>query len=329
VRRLMILLAAGLLTVLAAQPAAAQAGTSYPSGFISTNHGRAVFTVHHPTIRDWFVDVAVDVHFGYNTASADADTEFASPVGRISKGAGAARVQHEGTHLGYESDLPIVRDCRPINGQPRNRQNELSPCAYINSGDAGRQVLASQDWRRLRCTDSRVAARFYFSVRWLDGTLTRSSQRSNYVEHDLNGCAADLAVDKIATEGTNNKTTYRVGDTFVYQIDATNFGPDRPNTTIIDTLPAGLSAPVNFDAGPGGTCSYAATTRRITCTYAAMTVGVHPITFLTTVLAGASGTLTNMATISGADTSDPNLANNSDSYSLTPAPPSTTTTTTT
>jgi ABC-type sugar transport system substrate-binding protein len=34
VRRLIILLAAGLLTVLAAQPAAAQAGTSYPSGSI-------------------------------------------------------------------------------------------------------------------------------------------------------------------------------------------------------------------------------------------------------------------------------------------------------
>jgi hypothetical protein len=190
VRRLIVLLAAGLLTVLAAQPAAAQAGVSWPSGFISNNHGRIVRTIHHPVIRDWFVEIAVDVHFGYNTAEADADAEFASTVGRIAKGQGASRVQLDALRLGYESGKPVVDDCAPAIGQLRDRQNGLAPCEPLNSGRLGgiASVTGSMDWVPLSCTDARIAGRAFFSVRWLDGTVTRFSERTSYVEHDLNGC---------------------------------------------------------------------------------------------------------------------------------------------
>jgi uncharacterized repeat protein (TIGR01451 family) len=286
---------------------------------ISNNHGRIVKTVFHPTNEQWFVQIAVDVHFGYNTPAPDADAEFASTVGRIAKGDGALRVQIDALRLGYESGIPVVDDCRPIAGQPRNRQNGASPCAPLNSGDAS-QVIGSMGCVRLRCTDPSIAGRGFFSVRWADGTLTRFSERTSYVAHDLNGCNADLAVDKIATEGTENKTTYTVpDDEFVYQIDVTNFGPDRPSVTLVDTLPAGLAAPTNIDAGPGGSCTYNASTRRLTCQFTTLGTGVRIVTFVTSTLAGASGPLTNTATVSHAGT-DPNLANNSDSYTLTPAP---------
>jgi Domain of unknown function DUF11 len=320
-RRLIILLAAGLLTVLAAQPAAAQAGTSFPSGFISNNHGRIVETVFHPTNEQWFVQIAVDVHFGYNTPAPDADAEFASTVGRIAKGDGALRVQIDTLRLGYESGIPVVDDCRPFPGQPRNRQNGASPCTPLNSGDAS-QVIGSMGWVRLRCTDPRIAGRGFFSVRWADGTLTRFSERTSYVAHDLNGCNADLAVDKIATEGTENKTTYTVpDDDFVYQLDVTNFGPDRPNVTVVDTLPVGVDPPSDIDMmGPNCTPSFNATTRRLTLTCPNLPIGTTIVTFLTSTNSQATGDLTNTATISGANNADPDPSNNSDSYTLTPAP---------
>jgi hypothetical protein len=129
VRRLIILLAAGLLTVLAAQPAAAQAGTSYPSGSISNNHGRIVKTVFHPTNEQWFVQIAVDVHFGYNTPAPDADAEFASTVGRIAKGDGALRVQIDALRLGYESGIPVVDDCRTLASPAAGSSASAGPTA--------------------------------------------------------------------------------------------------------------------------------------------------------------------------------------------------------
>ena len=324
-RTLLVLLALAALAALAPTPARAQAGTSYPSGFISGSHGRVVYTIYHPTRRDWFVEVAVDVHFGYNTASPDADAEFASPVARISKGQGAARVQLDGTHLGYESGQPVVRDCRPINGQPRDRQNGLSPCAPLNSGDDGHQVLGSQDWRRLRCTDDRIAARGYFSIRWANSDLTRTSRRSNYVEHDLNGCNVDLQVEKFASEGTEPKTTYRPGDVFAYQVNVTNPSADAsPGTVMVDTLPAGVTVTGTLEPN----CSYNATTRQVTCDIGTQRPrSVAIIAFEVTVGPNVTGDLVNLA-VARTAANDPNLANNSDTFTLTPAPPPTTTSTT-
>jgi uncharacterized repeat protein (TIGR01451 family) len=318
-RILPLLLTLATIAALTPTPARAQAGASYPSGLISSSHGRAVFVVYHPTNRSWFVEVAVDVHFGYNTASADADAEFASPVGRISKGSGAPRVQHEGTHLGYESGQPIVRDFRPILGilgQPRNRQNGLSPAAYINSGTAS-QVLASQDWRRLSCTDDQVAARFYFSIRWADGSLTRTSRRSNYVEHDLNGCNADVRVTKAAYDETTPITEVTPGQRFAYQLNVPNTGPDTATGVVItDVLPAGLT---NVDVDESQGCTYAAAARQVTC------VPGVPLRrgFEFIILVGATvastvepGTeLTNAASVRS-DVNDPNTANNTTSLTL-------------
>jgi uncharacterized repeat protein (TIGR01451 family) len=322
-RTLLLLLALAALAALAPTPARAQAGTSYPSGAITSSHGRAVYTVYHPTNRAWFVEVAVDLHFGYNTTGADLDADYVSPVGRITQGNGVTRIEHQGTHLGYESGLPIVRDRRPIPGQPRNRQNGLSPRAYINTSN--NQVLASQDWRRVRCTDDRVAARFYFGIRFDDGVGVNTSRRSNFVEHDVNGCNADLSVEKFASEGTEDKTTYRPGDVFAYQVNVTNPSLDAaPGTVMVDTLPVGVTPTGSLEAG----CSYNATTRQVTCdigTLRARAVAIR--VFEVTVGANVTGDLVNTATVRTAAT-DPNLANNSDTFTLTPAPPPTTTSTT-
>jgi uncharacterized repeat protein (TIGR01451 family) len=307
-----ILALAGLLA--AAVPAYADGP---PGGAVTGTHGRVTRTVHHPTNRAWYVQVAVDNHFGYN-GWADGDADFVSPVGRISKGRGSSRVQLELLRLGYGSARPVVDDCRPIDGQPRDRNNGRSPCDPLNSAadyepDAS-SVLGSGDWIAVDCW---VATRAFFSVRWQDGLVTRFSQLSEYVPADPDGCSADIEVDKFANDGTETKTTYTApGDEFAYQINVSNTGPDlAEGIVLVDTWPAGLDAPTGLDRD----CSYDAATRKVTCDIGAIQPGFMRILLFGAVTnSAATGTLGNTATVDAA-TGDPVDANNRDTYQLTPA----------
>jgi uncharacterized repeat protein (TIGR01451 family) len=307
-----ILALAGLLA--AAVPAYADGP---PAGAITGSHGRINKTVYHPTNRAWFVQIAVDTHFGYNGV-ADEDADFVSPVGRISKGQGSPRVQLEMLRLGYNSARPVVDDCRPMKGQPRDRNNGRSPCDPLHSSadyepDVS-TVLGSGDWVAIDC---RVASRAFFSVRWQDGLVTRFSARSNYVDADLNGCRADLRVDKFATEGTEDKTTYTApGDEFGYQINVINGGPDpAEGIVLVDTWPVGLDAPTSLEAG----CTYDAATEKITCDVGTIQPGfMRILLFGARTNAAAAGTLSNTATVD-AVTFDPVETNNRETFALAPA----------
>jgi|GEM_PF-2710598 uncharacterized repeat protein (TIGR01451 family) len=307
-----VLALAGLLA--AAVPAHADGP---PAGAVTGSHGRIAKTVHHPTNPAWSVQVAVDTHFGYSGA-ADADADFVSPVGRISKGPGASRVQLDTLRLGHDSARPVVDDCRPVKGLPGDRDNGRAPCDPLHSAadyepDAS-SVLGSADWVAADC---RVASRAYFSVRWQDGLLTQFSARSSYVAADLDGCSAELAVDKFANDGTEDKTTYTApGDEFAYQINVTNTGPDpAEGVVLVDTWPVGLDAPTNLEPG----CGYSSATRKITCHVGPIRPhGVLILGFAARTNAAASGTLSNTATVDSA-TFDPVDANNRATFELTPA----------
>jgi uncharacterized repeat protein (TIGR01451 family) len=303
---------AGLLAV--AVPAHADGP---PAGAVTGSHGRITKTVHHPTNRAWFVQIAVDTHFGYSGV-ADDDADFVSPVGRISAGNGAPRVQVDMLRLGADSARPVVDDCRPVNGQPRDRGNGRSPCDPLNSSadyePDVRTVLGSGDWVAADC---RVASRAFFSVRWQDGLVTRFSARSNAVDADLDGCRADLEVDKFATDGTDDKTTYTApGDEFVYQINVTNGGPDpAEGIVLVDTWPIGLDAPTSLEPG----CTYHAATRKLTCDVGTIRQGFTRILVVgARTNAAATGTLSNTATVDAA-TVDPVEANNRETVRLAPA----------
>lgn len=307
-----ILALAGLLA--AAVPAFADGP---PAGAVTGSHGRIAKTVFHPTNRAWYVQIAVDTHFGFNGA-ADADADLVSAVGRIAKGPGASRVQLDLLRLGHESARPAVDDCRPVKGLPSDRNNGRSPCDPLNSAadyepDAS-SVLGSADWVAADC---RVASRAYFSVRWQDGRLTQLSARSNAVAADLDGCSAELAVDKFANDETEGKTTYTApGDEFAYQINVTNNGPDpAEGVVLVDTWPVGLDAPANLEPG----CGYNSATRKITCHVGAIRPdGTVILGFGARTNAAASGTLSNTATVDSA-TFDPIETNNRDTFGLTPA----------
>jgi hypothetical protein len=307
-----ILALAGLLAT--AVPAYADGP---PAGAITGSHGRITKTVHHPTNRAWSVQIAVDTHFGYSSV-ADDDADFVSPVGRISKGQGSSRVQLDMLRLGHDSARPMVDDCRPINGPPRDRNNGRSPCDPLNSSadyepDVS-TVLGSADWVAADC---RVASRAFFSVRWQDGLVTRFSARSNSVDADLNGCRADLEVDKFASDGTEDKTTYTApGDEFVYQINVSSGGPDPAEGIIlVDTWPVGLDAPTSLEPG----CTYDAATREITCYIGTIQQGfMRILLFGARTNAAATGTLSNTATVD-AITFDPIQTNNRETFGLGPA----------
>lgn len=307
-----ILALAGLLA--AAAPAFADGP---PAGAVTGSHGRIAKTVFHPTNRAWYVQIAVDTHFGFNGA-ADADADLVSPVGRITKGPGASRVQLDLLRLGHNSARPVVDDCRPVKGLPSDRDNGRSPCDPLNSAadyepDAS-SALGSADWAAADC---RVATRAYFSVRWQDGRLTQFSARSDHVAADLDGCSAELGVDTFANDGTEDKTTYTApGDEFAYQINVTNNGPDpAERVVLVDTWPVGLDAPANLEPG----CGYNSATRKITCYLGTIRPGGVVILGIgARTNAAASGTLSNTATV-GSATFDPIETNNRDTFGLTPA----------
>lgn len=123
---------------------------------------------------------------------------------------------------------------------------------------------------------------------------------------------ADLAIAK-----TDSPDPVTVGNNLTYTLTATNNGPsDATGVTLSDQLPGGVS----FVSATTG-CSYDSSAREVTCTVGAlasaseqtMTIEVNPTT---------AGTITNTASIAGAD-GDPDATNNSASASTTVQPPMT------
>ena len=106
-----------------------------------------------------------------------------------------------------------------------------------------------------------------------------------------------LASDLVITKShVGNFTQGQVGAT--YTITATNNGPGPTNgtVTVVDTLPAGLTA--TAEAGTGWTCVLAT----LTCTRAdalALSGSYPPITLTVTVANNAAASVTNTAVISG------------------------------
>lgn len=106
--------------------------------------------------------------------------------------------------------------------------------------------------------------------------------------------AADLGISK----GTNS-TSAAPGDTVIYTITLTNFGPDAaPNATMTDTLPASLLfQSIDTPAGWNCTTPAAGATGTITCTTASFAANASVnFNLTTTVASGATGTITNTAT---------------------------------
>jgi uncharacterized repeat protein (TIGR01451 family) len=100
------------------------------------------------------------------------------------------------------------------------------------------------------------------------------------------------------------------GTTATWTLAVTNHGPDPAQGIVVtDTLPSRLTSPVL----PAG-CSYTASTRVVTCSYASLSVSspTASFTIVTTVTGKGGGWITNTAQVTSS-TPDPVTANNSSS----------------
>jgi len=122
----------------------------------------------------------------------------------------------------------------------------------------------------------------------------------------------DLAITKQASV-----PTAIAGVPFTYTIQVTNNGPNTATSlSMTDTLPAGLT--YNSASGTGWTCGFA--TGTVTCTLPTLAVGsANPINISVTPT-NTSGSYTNTATISSANT-DPVSTNNTVTTPALPAAP--------
>jgi len=123
--------------------------------------------------------------------------------------------------------------------------------------------------------------------------------------------SADLAVTKTATPAAV------AGTNVTFNVSVTNSGPSNAvNVSLTDALPPNstfVSATQN--SGPPFTCGHAAGT--ITCTIATFNAGATAtFTFVATANPGATGSLTNSATIAST-TPDPNGGNNTSATTTT------------
>jgi uncharacterized repeat protein (TIGR01451 family) len=117
---------------------------------------------------------------------------------------------------------------------------------------------------------------------------------------------ADLSLDK-----TVSPTFVTEGNPVTYTFSVTNHGTDPDaNVTVTETLPAGTT----FASGDPG-CTFSAGT--VTCLFGTVAAGATVSkSFVANVAIGAPSSITNTATVTG-QRPDPNLANNTDSATLT------------
>lgn len=124
------------------------------------------------------------------------------------------------------------------------------------------------------------------------------------------GQTTDLSISK-----NTLSTAAAQGSNITYTIATTNSGPDdASNVTITDVLPAALRF-VSITSPAGWTCTTPAVgaTGTITCSIATLTNGATAnFTLVTSVDPGATGTITNSATVGGGGT-DPTPGNGSGS----------------
>jgi uncharacterized repeat protein (TIGR01451 family) len=119
--------------------------------------------------------------------------------------------------------------------------------------------------------------------------------------------AVEMAVTDLSIEKTADGSSFIVGDEIVYSITVSNDGPDISPALVTDTLPAQVSL-VSLDAG----CSESGGT--VTCDLGTLDPG-ESASFEIVVEAIADGTVTNTATVAGADI-DTDPANNSSTVSV-------------
>jgi uncharacterized repeat protein (TIGR01451 family) len=118
---------------------------------------------------------------------------------------------------------------------------------------------------------------------------------------------ADLAITK-----SDSLSTVSPGQLITYTIQATNFGPDDvPSVTISDILPSSLTG-VTWTCTPSGGSSCSASGAGNITDPAVLPAGGSVLyTLQATVASGASGTISNTATIQAASVDDPVGGNNS------------------
>ncbi len=123
---------------------------------------------------------------------------------------------------------------------------------------------------------------------------------------------SDLSLTKTLASGSPIE-----GGRLTYQIDLANAGPDlAPNTIVSDQLPTGLSFVSASVLSGGGNCSENGA-GLVTCDLGDLAVGTTPrIAIIARVDASPPATIDNTATIAS-DSSDPNLADDASSVSLT------------
>jgi trimeric autotransporter adhesin len=126
------------------------------------------------------------------------------------------------------------------------------------------------------------------------------------------GLVADLAIIKTTSNATPN-----AGNTFTYTIVIVNNGPSAvTNATWTDTLPVGLGTITNVVPSAGITAGAAGNT--ISGTSTLLNGQSATVTFQVSVAPGATGTLTNTASVTApVGTTDPTPGNNSSSVPVT------------
>lgn len=124
---------------------------------------------------------------------------------------------------------------------------------------------------------------------------------------DTLGASADLSITK--SDGVGSVTA---GGSTTYTITASNAGPSNVfGATVADTLPASLTCAWTCEGAGGGTCT-AAGSGNINDTVNLAAGGSVTYTAVCDIVASATGTVSNTATVSApAGTADPTPANNS------------------
>jgi len=148
---------------------------------------------------------------------------------------------------------------------------------------------------------------FFVNVTNVTGATVSDGQGQGTLTNDDN-FSADLAITK-----TDGVATAVPGGSLTYTIVAANTGPDAaPGSLVTDTLPAALTGASWTCVGAGGGTCTATGSGNIGDTVNLPVGGSVTYTLTASVAPGATGTLTNMATVTTAGgITDPNPANNS------------------